>query len=62
MDAQLQADLNRVISAIRGISPAITKDVKKELAMAAKPLMQSIKSAAPRGKDRIQGKAAAGKE
>jgi len=50
MDAQLQADLNRVISAIRGISPALTKDVKKELAMAAKPLMQSIKSAAPRGK------------
>jgi HK97 gp10 family phage protein len=50
MDAQLQADLNRVISAIRGISPAITKDVKKELASAAKPLMQSIKSAAPRGK------------
>lgn len=50
MDAQLQAELNRVISAIHGIGPAITKDVKKELTAAAKPLTQSIKSAAPRGK------------
>lgn len=49
MDAQLQADLNRVINAIRGISPAITKNVKKELSEAAKPLMQSIKSVAPKG-------------
>ena len=50
MDAQLQADLNRVINAIHGIGPAITKDIKKELKAAARPLVQSIKSAAPRGK------------
>lgn len=59
IDAQLQQDLNRVINAIRGISPAITKDVKKELAAAAKPLMQSIKSAAPRGK-RLHTRGSAG--
>jgi HK97 gp10 family phage protein len=50
MDAQLQAELNRVINAISGLGPAITKEVKKELNAAAKPLLQSIRSAAPRGK------------
>lgn len=50
IDAQLQADLNRVINRIAGISPAITKDIKKELKAAAKPMVQSIKAAAPRGR------------
>jgi HK97 gp10 family phage protein len=50
MDAQLQRDLNQVISAIRGISPAITREAKKELAISAKPLMQSIKGYAPKGR------------
>lgn len=50
IDARLQADLNRAINAIAGIAPAITKDVKKELTAAAKPLVQSIKAAAPIGK------------
>lgn len=61
IDAQLQADLNRVVSAIRGISPAITKEAKDELAKSAKPLMQAIKSAAPRGK-RSHTRIAAGGE
>lgn len=49
MDAQLQRDLNQVINAIRGISTAVSKEAKGELAEAAKPLMIAIKTAAPRG-------------
>ena len=49
IDARLQEDLNRVITAIRGISPAISREAKGELAQAAKPMMQAIKAAAPRG-------------
>ena len=55
MDAQLQADLNRVINAIQGISGAINKEAQKELGQAAKPLMQSIKAFAPKGK-RVHGR------
>ena len=50
MDAQLQADLNAIISRLRKLEPTLQSGpVKRNLAEAAKPLLQAIKAATPVG-------------
>lgn len=51
MDAQLQTDLNNVISRLRRLEPALNSGpIKRNLAMASKPLVQAVKAATPVGK------------
>lgn len=50
MDAQLQSDLNAVISRLRKLEPTLQSGpVKRNLANAARPLVQAIKAATPVG-------------
>lgn len=50
MDAQLQADLNNVIARLRKLEPTLQSGpVKRNLAEAAKPLVQAVKAATPVG-------------
>lgn len=50
MDAQLQADLNNVIGRLRKLEPTLQAGpVKRNLATAAKPLVQAVKAATPVG-------------
>jgi hypothetical protein len=50
IDAQLQADLNKVIAAVQKIGPVLYRDAKKELKAAARPLSAAVKSVTPVGK------------
>ena len=49
IDAQLQADLNAVITRLRKIEPYIRKSGQADLAEASKGLVQAVKAAAPVG-------------
>lgn len=50
MDAQLQADLNNIIAKLRKLEPTLNSGpIKRNLAIASKPLVQAVKAATPVG-------------